>query len=96
MNNLEGKDEPKPSGKQQIMPLWKQQSLAFRTAMKAVKGGSRTEEEVKFLQNQNKMMKSSMFKCKHCGRSFNEESGKRHEGFCAQKAKDMSSKMKRK
>ena len=96
MNNLEGKDEPKPSGKQQIMPLWKQQSLAFRTAMKAMKGGSRTEEEVKFLQNQNKMMKSSMFKCKHCGRSFNEESGKRHEGFCAQKAKDMSSKMKRK
>lgn len=96
MNNLEGKDEPKPSGKPQIMPLWKQQSLAFRTAMKAMKGGSRTEEEVKFLQNQNKMMKSSMFKCKHCGRSFNEESGKRHEGFCAQKAKDMSSKMKRK
>jgi hypothetical protein len=43
LNNLEGKEEQKPLGKQQIMPLWKQQSLAFRTAMKAMKGGPKTE-----------------------------------------------------
>jgi hypothetical protein len=43
LNNLEGKEDPKPIAKQQIMPLWKQQSLAFRTAMKAMKGGPKTE-----------------------------------------------------
>jgi hypothetical protein len=37
-----------------------------------------------------------MFKCKGCGRNFNEESGKRHEVHCLIKNKDFGYKGKRK
>jgi hypothetical protein len=33
-----------------MMPLWKQQSMAFRLAMKEVRGGKKTEEELQFQQ----------------------------------------------
>lgn len=54
------------------MPLWKQQSIAFRLAMKEVRGGEKTEEELDYLKKEKKLVKSSMFKCKFCTRTFNE------------------------
>jgi len=64
--------------------------------MKEVRGGKKTEEELVYQQKEKKIINSSMFKCHFCGRHFNEESGKRHEPFCQQKAKDMMHKQKRK
>ena len=70
--------------------------MAFRIAMKKAKGKAPTPEELNFLAKEKKIVNSTMFKCKFCSRTFNEESGKRHELHCQLKAKDMANKNKKK
>lgn len=64
------------------MPEWKMQSMALRVAMKKMRGAKISEEEVKEVKKIEKIEQKNMFKCKFCGKKFNEEAGKRHQAFC--------------
>ena len=51
--------------------------MSLRLAMKQMRGAKVSEEEIKVVKKIEKSEKSSMFKCKFCGKRFNEEAGKR-------------------
>ena len=76
------KKEPKAPKK---MPKWKQQSAQFRNAMKATGGADGKSSGPKEYEGEPE--DSGLLKCPTCGRTFNEEAGKRHMPFCANKAK---------
>ncbi|KAM3133798.1 Zinc finger C2HC domain-containing protein 1A [Paramecium bursaria] len=63
---------------------WKQQSEAFRAALKMARGGKVTAaQQQAFSQAQY----SDYIQCPHCGRNFNEQAGNRHIISCAQRSK---------
>lgn len=78
------------------IPKWKQDSLAFRMAMKQVKGTKLTEEEVQLSKAVKEVAKSDLTKCKFCGRSFNETAAAKHIPLCEKKAKEEAIKKKAK
>ena len=74
--NKKGKKSEKKAKKK--ASKWKQQSLQFREAMKAMRHGkpAPTIED------------TSLKKCKFCNRKFNEKAAERHIPFCEKKFKE--------
>jgi transposase-like protein len=81
-------------GRKIEVPEWKRQSMALRMAMKQMRGGKVSEEDIKEVKQIQKMEQKSMFKCKFCGKRFNDEAGLRHQKFCETKSKDMRNRTK--
>jgi hypothetical protein len=65
------------------VPDWKKQSMNLRVAMRQMRGAVVSQEVVEQVQKMAKVEKNKMFKCKFCGKRFNDEAGKRHQTFCA-------------
>lgn len=87
--------QDKPVGKGEAEPLWKQQSLAFREAMKAARAVKIAQETGAPLPP---VMPSapdpSLVPCPHCGRRFNQKAAERHIPQC-QNIKAKPSSLKR-
>lgn len=66
------------------IPKWKAESLQFRAGLKQARGSGPTREEQQML---DMAQKNNSIKCHVCGRTFNEEAGKRHVPFCEAQAK---------
>lgn len=65
--------------KNQKLPKWKAESLAFRAVLKQGKNQQMDSKEAAMLKQ---VEDQSGVKCPHCGRKFNDTAGPRHIKFC--------------
>lgn len=78
--------------KNQKIPKWKAQSLAFRAGLKQTRNEPLDPREAAMMQQaQNEMG----VKCPHCGRKFNDTAGPKHIKFCEEQAKKNMMKKKK-
>lgn len=69
------------------IPKWKQESLAFRAAMKNSRGqGLSANEALQFKQQ----IGPKLVPCKFCSKKFAEETHAKHVVFCEKKAKELA------
>lgn len=69
------------------IPKWKQESLAFRAAMKNSRGEALSSNEA-FQFNQQ--MNSNLVPCKFCNKKFASETHAKHIVFCEKKSKELA------
>ena len=78
--------------KNEKIPKWKAQSMAFRAGLKQNRNEEIDPREAAMVKAAEE---NSMVKCHVCGRTFNETAGPRHIKFCEEKAKKDGFKKKR-
>lgn len=78
--------------KNQKIPKWKAQSLAFRAILKQNRNVQINPKEAAMIQQ---IQNQAGVKCPYCGRKFNDTAGPRHIKFCEEQAKKNQIKKKK-